>query len=202
MKNHRFNPLCGIVLAGGRSKRMGTDKAALIHPDGRSLARRGYELLKEAGCDRVFVSLRKDQEFPPGFEDADAAKIVRDPEDACGGPMAGMIAAMSLHPDADWLVIACDLPRLDAETLRHLVSSRLPDDPFLAYRSEFDGLPEPLCAFYAAGALKVLEESVAEGGLCPRKLLIRQDCRLLEPLKPRALDNANTPDDWRNSITP
>lgn len=179
---------------------MGTDKAALIHPDGRSLARRGFDLLGKAGCDRVFLSLRSDQESPPGFDDSDTPLIIRDPKDACGGPLSGMIAAMKLHPDADWLVIACDLPRLDALTLQHLAFSRTPTDPFLAYRSEFDGLPEPLCSFYAAGAVEVLEQSVAEGGLCPRKLLIRKECRLLDPVMPHALDNANTPEDWQNSI--
>ena len=44
---------CGLVLAGGRSSRMGTDKAALLHPDGRPLARRCHDLLHAAGCRRV-----------------------------------------------------------------------------------------------------------------------------------------------------
>ncbi|WP_366524749.1 cyclic pyranopterin monophosphate synthase MoaC, partial [Nannocystis sp.] len=57
-------PLYGLVLAGGRSTRMGTDKAALIHPDGRSLARRTYDLLAGAGCVDVVLSLRHDQEIP------------------------------------------------------------------------------------------------------------------------------------------
>jgi molybdopterin-guanine dinucleotide biosynthesis protein A len=179
---------------------MGTDKAALIHPDGRSLARRGYDLLGKAGCDRVFLSLRIDQELPPGFDECDTYSIIRDAVEACGGPLSGMIAAMKPHPHVDWLVIACDLPRLDAVTLQHLVFSRTQSDPFLAYRSEFDGLPEPLCAFYAGGAAAVLEQSVAEGGLCPRKLLVRKECRLLDPVMPHALDNANTPEDWLNSI--
>lgn len=195
-------PLHGLVLAGGRSTRMGTDKAALIHPDGRPLARRTHGLLESAGCHPVVLSLRHDQELPPGFSNAADFPLARDPEGPGEGPLAGMLAAMRLYPDADWLVTACDLPRLDVATLAHLLSSRLPGERFLAYRSEFDGLPEPLCAFYAAESLQTLEQARAEGFRCPRKVLIRQQCRLLEPLVPRALDNANTPEDWQTAKSP
>jgi molybdopterin-guanine dinucleotide biosynthesis protein A len=128
--------------------------------------------------------------------------VIRDPAGGSEGPLAGMLASMRLHPAADWLVLACDLPRLDRETLVHLVSSKRPDEPFLSYRSEFDGLPEPLCALYAAEALPLLEEATAGGIRCPRKVLIRHACRLLEPVTPRALDNANTPEDWQTANTP
>ena len=187
----------GLVLAGGRSSRMGRDKAALVHPDGRTLLRRCCDLLVEAGCATVAISLRHDQEIPAGLEDCE---IVRDPEGASLGPIAGMVAGMRLHPDADWLVLACDLPRLDAATISNLVTSRREDEAFLSYRSEFDGLPEPLCAFYASGALPVLEKAFADDLRCPRKILIRNDCRLLDPVTARALDNANTPEDWESAI--
>lgn len=192
-------PLYGLVLAGGRSTRMGTDKAALIHPDGRSLARRTYDLLAGAGCVDVVLSLRHDQEIPVGFSDLPDLAIIRDPIDSTGGPLVGIVAAMSLHPGADWLVLACDLPRLDAATLSHLVASKHPDELFLSYRSEFDGLPEPLCALYASAALPLLRNTESR---CPRKVLIRNECRLLDPLVPRALDNANTPDDWQTANSP
>jgi molybdopterin-guanine dinucleotide biosynthesis protein A len=178
---------------------MGADKAALAHPDGRTLARRTHDLLADAGCEDVVLSLRHDQEIPVGFFDLPDIRIVRDPEDTAGGPLAGIIAALSLQPEADWLVLACDLPRLDTATLLHLISSKLPDELFLSYRSEFDGLPEPLCALYAPAALPLLRDMEFR---CPRKLLIRHECRLLEPVTPRALDNANTPDDWQSAIKP
>lgn len=178
---------------------MGTDKAALVHPDGRTLARRCHDLLADAGCGNVVLSLRSDQEIPAGFSDLPDLRIVRDPEDSAGGPLAGMIVAMSLHPDAAWLVLACDLPRLDAATLGHLVSSKRPEELFLSYRSEFDGLPEPLCALYAPASLPLLRDTEFR---CPRKVLIRHECRLLEPVTPRALDNANTPEDWQTANTP
>lgn len=192
-------PLHGLVLAGGHSSRMGRDKAALVHADGRTLARRTYDLLREAGCARVALSLRHDQEMPDGFADAGPVEIIRDPAGASLGPIAGILAGQRLQPGAAWLVVACDLPRLDLATLRNLAASHQPDEPFLAYRSESDGLPEPLCALYGPAALAVLERALADDFRCPRKVLIRNDCRLLAPVTPRALDNANTPEDWENA---
>ncbi|HEX5789620.1 MAG TPA: molybdenum cofactor guanylyltransferase [Luteolibacter sp.] len=199
MKPHR--PLHGLLLAGGRSTRMGSDKAALLHPDGRPLARRGVDLLAEV-CDQVMVSLRHDQEAPPLIEEGSLMHIVRDPQGGSEGPLVGILSAMRSAPEADWLVLACDLPRLDAPTLRHLLDSRRPGETFLSYRSEFDSLPEPLCAFYAAEARPILEQAQASGLRCPRKVLIQNDCRLIDPVIQRALDNANTPQDWISSTTP
>jgi molybdopterin-guanine dinucleotide biosynthesis protein A len=186
--------LYGLVLAGGRSERMGSDKATLIHPDGRSLVTRCYDLLREAGCSHIAISLRHDQEIPAGLEEAE---IVRDPEGESCGPMVGIVAGIHLKPAADWLVLACDLPRMDVRTLKNLISSKLPEEKFLAYRSEFDGLPEPLCTLYSHGVLPVLEQARSDGFRHPRKILIHHECRLLDPVTPRALENANTPDDWK-----
>jgi len=191
--------LHGLVLAGGRSSRMGTDKAALMHPDGRSLARRTHDLLVEAGCAEVMLSIRHDQPIPTGFDDRADLAVIRDPEGESAGPLSGIVAAMNLRPDADWLVLACDLPRLDVVTLRHIIATKRPDEMFLSYRSEFDGLPEPLCAIYAPAALPLLRDTEFR---CPRKVLIRHHCRLLDPVIPRALDNANTPEDWQSANTP
>lgn len=188
--NHK---LCGLVLAGGRSSRMGVDKATLVHPDGRSLVTRCHDLLHDAGCGHIVISLRHDQEIPAGL---DEAEIVRDPEGTDGGPMVGIITGMRLRPDDDWLVLACDLPRLDVETLKNLIVSILPEEKFLAYASESDDQPEPLCAFYSHAALPILEQAHSEHFSSPRKILMRHGCRLLEAVTPRALENTNTPGDW------
>lgn len=193
------SPLHGLVLAGGRSARMGRDKATLIHADGRTQVRRCADLLRLAGCESVAISLRHDQEVPEGLEDL---VIIRDPAGESLGPMVGMVTGMKQAPMANWLVVACDLPRLDVSTLLHLVAAIEPDEKFLAYRSEFDGLPEPLCTLYTPSALAILAEAQAQDFRCPRKILIRHECRLLEPVSPRALDNANTPEDWENAQIP
>lgn len=185
--------LCGLVLAGGRSSRMGVDKASMTHPDGRTLAKRAVDLLSNAGCGEVFVSLRADQEIPVGFPEE--PKLIRD-SDESRGPLSGILSAMAERPDSDWLVVACDLPRLDESTLKNLLMSVGEKEVFLAYKSEFDGLPEPLCTWYSAAAREIL---IAAESPCPRKILLRNGCRLLEPVQSGALDNANTPEEWSAS---
>ena len=71
---------------------------------------------------------------------------------------------------------------------------------FTAYRSNHDGLPEPLCAIYASGSDKHIREFVADGMFCPRKMLINSNTKLLEQPNPVALDNVNTPDDLAASV--
>ena len=184
----------GLVLAGGKSRRMGTDKALLEH-GGRSQLAHVVQLL-EAEVDRVFVSARPEQQDEP--ERSRYELIVDSYEDM--GPLAGILSAMEAHPDADWLVVACDLPNITGETLAHLVASRSDEHPFTAYISSHDGLPEPLCAVWRCGTDGIIRGFVEEGIRCPRKILIRADTHLIEQLDPASLDNINTPDDLASSV--
>jgi molybdopterin-guanine dinucleotide biosynthesis protein A len=183
-------PLYGLVLAGGRSTRMQRDKAALQYA-GRSQLERAVELLTPL-VQRVFVSVRPDQTGDPLR--ARFAQIVDSGEAA--GPIAGIVAAQSRYPDAAWLVLACDLPLLDHETLGHLLRSRRPERQATAYRSSHDGLPEPLCAIYEPSSREAIRAYVANGRDCPRKFLINADTALLAQPAAGALDNVNTPQEY------
>ncbi len=182
-------PLYGLVLAGGRSKRMGHDKAG-IQFDGRSQLERAFGLIEHLTA-RSFVSVRGDQRDDPLR--ARHAQIV----DAEGvdGPIAGIRAAQLAHPQAAWLVLAIDLPLLDAGTLQNLIARRDPTRMATAYRSSHDGLPEPLCAIYEPAAAAAIESWLAAGRNCPRKFLIQSDALLLDQPRPQSLDNVNTPAD-------
>ncbi len=188
MSNSHNRPVHALVLAGGRSRRMGRDKAGLVHA-GKPQLTHVIELLTPV-VDKVWVSVRKDQPADP-LRDA-YPQIVDGENDA--GPVAGILAALETHPDVDWLVVAVDLPNLDRETLEALLD-QASDPRFTAFRSVRDGLPEPLCALYRPAALPVIRRYVDEGIVCPRKILIRSDAELLEQPKPGALENINTPDD-------
>ncbi len=93
------------------------------------------------------------------------------------------------------LVLACDLPNIDETTIRFLLENKSADHPFSAYTSSSDGLPEPLCAYYAAGTSSIIKAFIDDGIICPRKVLIRSDTHLLHQPNPAALDNINTPED-------
>lgn len=185
--------LLGLILAGGRSRRLGRDKA-LLRRDGKSQLQNLADVIAPL-TDAVYVSTRADQRDEP--ERSRFAQIVDRYTDI--GPLAGILSAMDEHPDADWLVVACDLPNVDDEALRYLVDNATTRQPFAAYRSSHDGLPEPLCAIYRAGSDAMIREFVADGVHCPRKIMIRSDTLLLEQPNPAALDNVNTPGDLDRS---
>jgi len=184
----------GLLLAGGKSRRMGQDKA-LLRRGGHSQLSAAYALLEDV-TDRQFVSTRADQQHDA--ERSRYPQIVDRDDDI--GPVAGILSAMQEYPDVDWLVVACDLPNLDPQTLTKLIAERAEDKPFTAYRSSRDGLPEPLCAVYRRGSDAIVRGFVDDGVVCPRKILIRSDTLLLDQPNPTALDNINTPEDLANSV--
>ena len=183
-------PLHGLVLAGGASSRMHTDKAALLY-DGRTQLQRAVELLSRH-VSPVFISVRPSQATDP-LRSALPMIVDTVPGE---GPIAGICSAMLAHPNAAWLVIACDLPFLSDVALARLIGARRPEALATAYRSAHDGLPEPLCAIWEPGAAAALTVYRAGGGSCPRKFLIRNDTALIDPAEFRALDNINTPDEY------
>jgi molybdenum cofactor guanylyltransferase len=184
-------PLFGLVLAGGRSTRMGRDKAALPYGDRTPQLERAVASLGKH-VQRVFVSVRTDQAADPLR--ARFAQI-RDTHENIG-PIAGLVAAQAQHPEAAWLVLACDLPLLDEASLAHLVGARDPARAATAYRSSHDGLPEPLCAIYEPRSRDAVSAWIAAGEQCPRKFLGSTDTKLLDEPTPRALDNINTPGEY------
>ncbi len=184
----------GLVLAGGESRRMGRDKALLVRDGHSQLAH--IAALLEGITERVYVSSRQEQQDDP--ERSRFENIVDRYEGI--GPIAGILSAMDAHPDANWLVVACDLPNIDEATLSFLIENSAPKQPFTAFKSNYDGLPEPLCALYRCGSDAIVRRFVEDGIVCPRKILIRSDTLLLEQPNPVALDNINTPDDLASSV--
>jgi molybdopterin-guanine dinucleotide biosynthesis protein A len=190
-------PLNGLVLAGGRSSRMRRDKAAIEYRAGETQLDAAMKLL-EGRVARAFASVRADQRGE--------GSRVRYPQivdrDGVEGPIAGISAALAEHPDAAWLVLACDLPYLDALTLDTLIGARSAAAVAIAFRSSGDSLPEPLCAIYEPGARSPLEAHIAAGKNCPRKFLINTaGVVLLEQPNPRALDNVNTVEEYGRAMS-
>jgi molybdenum cofactor guanylyltransferase len=183
------DPVWGLVLAGGESRRMGSDKA-LLKRDGRTQLCRSVDLL-ERHVERTFVSARAEQADEP-----ERRRFQRIVDRYSGiGPVAGILSALETQADVSWLVLACDLPNVDDATIDFLLRNRSPDRPFTAFRSSYDDLPEPLCAVYRPESRAIVEAFVRDGIICPRKILIRSDTHLLQQPDPSALDNVNTPDD-------
>ncbi|MGH8230382.1 MAG: NTP transferase domain-containing protein [Steroidobacteraceae bacterium] len=187
--------LYGLVLTGGRSRRMQRDKAALPY-GGKSQLARAMDVLTPQ-VERAFVSVRSDQLNDPNRSAFDTIADLKSDL----GPIAGIHAALHAHPDRAWLVLACDLPFLDPATLRHLIAHRDSARIATAYRSNFDGLPEPLCAIFEPRSLPVIEQSISQTQHCPRSLLARSDVALLDLPNAHALDNINTGEEYAAALT-
>lgn len=181
-------PLYGLLLSGGASQRMRQDKAALDY-QGEPQLLRAWRLL-ESVTERAFVSVRESQR-----DDALRATLpqIVDSYDAVG-PVAGILSAQERHPDAAWLVLACDLPLLDNDTLRRLIDARDPQADATVFASSHDGLPEPLCAIWEPRSHALLRQRYENGSYCPRKALMQSNIILL-PAPGDALDNVNTPEE-------
>jgi molybdopterin-guanine dinucleotide biosynthesis protein A len=187
-------PLFGLVLAGGASTRMQRDKAAIEY-HGQSQLHWTFRLLSHV-CAATFVSVRPDQREEPTR--AGLPQIV---DRLPGiGPIAGISAALQAHPKAAWLVVACDLPFLNEQTLRHLIAQRDPHKLATVYRSSHDNLPEPLCAIWEPAAREPVLAYIAAGKQCPRKFLINADTTVIDLPDARALENVNTADEFKATV--
>ena len=94
------------------------------------------------------------------------------------------------------------MPNLEANALRKLVREFESESPqLIAYKSSYDGLPEPLCAIYPTGSLReLLMHSRELNSYCPRKILMKMNARLVEQDNPTSLNNVNTTSEYHDSI--
>lgn len=188
-KDHNTAPrINGLVLAGGKSIRMGKAKD-LLHWHGKEQRYFAADLLAPF-CDEVFISCRQDQ-----LDHFDASYNALTDTFLNMGPFGGILSALRAQRDKAWLVVACDLPLLDQQSLEFLLQSRNPEKVATTYESPFDGLPEPLITIWEPKSYPLLLNFLGVGNTCPRKVLINSDTLILQPNNPDALMNVNTPEE-------
>lgn len=157
--------MLGIVLCGGESKRMGTDKG-LISAGNQSLAwsQIAAEKLASLGIP-VMISVNPQQlEFYSHLFSADRI-IVDNPDLSIRGPLYGILSVHIQNPEENLLVLACDMPLMHIDCLQKLIR-RFSEEPLtdaVLYQNE--GEPEPLCAVYSSNALKQLLSLYQNGDL-------------------------------------
>ncbi len=180
--------LNGLVLAGGNSLRLGRNKATM---DWHGKEQQYYmaDLLKNY-CEEVFISCTEEQK--PALDND--YKIITDSFTGLG-PYGAILSAFREHPSRAWLVLACDLPLLNAETIRQLIEQRHVLVMATAFESPFDGLPEPLIAIWEPKSYPVLLSFLSQGYTCPRKALRNNEINQVKATDPDALMNVNTPED-------
>ena len=190
LKDHNNIKLNGLVLAGGKSVRMGQDKT-VMQWHGKEQRYYLADILKTL-CNEIFISCRADQQ-----NEIDNTYTAL-PDIYTGiGPSGAILTAFDKQPNAAWLVIACDLPLLDSTTLQYLISNRDASKIAATFESPYDGLPEPLITIWEPQSHQFLQEHIAGGFTCPRKALIRniENVKVIKAPNPDALMNTNTPED-------
>ena len=181
--------LNGLVLAGGKSARMGFDKGA-VNWYGKEQRYHMADLLNKH-CNNVFISCRdKEQQEHLAMDYQSLADTVTGL-----GPYGAILSAFREQPDSAWLVIACDLPLVDANVIQYLVDHRNTASIATAFQSNYQNFPEPLITIYEPKSYGVLLQFLAQGYSCPRKVLINSDVTVLQPPDPEALANVNTPEE-------
>jgi molybdopterin-guanine dinucleotide biosynthesis protein A len=157
--------IVGVALAGGRSRRLGRDKATLRTGDGRTLLESTLERLRRAAAEVVAADRgRRVLDAVPAVDDGPGA-----------GPAAGILGAAAARPGRALLVLACDLPRVPAALLAALAATA--GDWVVPEWTGDDGRPrlEPLCALYRPAALACLAAQVAAGDYALHRLAARPE---------------------------
>jgi molybdenum cofactor guanylyltransferase len=177
----------GFVLAGGRSSRMGRDKA-LMEMEGIRLVSRAAKVVAAAAGTATVIG---DREKYGGLGYPVKPDIFR----GCG-PLAGIHAALAISR-ADWnLVLACDMPEVESAFLDQLLERAEHAGNDCLLPAGESGRPEPLCGVYHRRILPAIQQAL-EGGV--RKMmdgLVGLRVEVFPVTGPGPFRNINTPADW------
>jgi molybdopterin-guanine dinucleotide biosynthesis protein A len=175
----------GVVLAGGLGRRLGGDKA-IVELEGRPLVLYPLEALHEV-CDEVAIVAKRDTLLPPL---SGLAELWIEPDEP-RQPLTGVAHALRLAAGRPILVVAVDLPLMDAATLRALAAT----DPAgaAAVVPRVHGRLQPLCALYTPGALSGL--AAFDASARATDVVVSLGIREVQPADPTAFFNVNRPED-------
>jgi molybdopterin-guanine dinucleotide biosynthesis protein A len=156
------NKLLGVVLCGGQSSRMGTDKG-LIRLGDSTWVEHAVDQLQQQ-CSQVLVSINDAQKAE--YETLIGNKqLVVDTMDI-HGPLRGLLSVHDSYPSHDLMVMACDLPDITNETLNHLKSiyeDKSGEHDFIVFSNK--GQMEPLVGIYTSEGLSKVFKLFLAGAL-------------------------------------
>ena len=172
--------LVGVVLAGGQSLRMGTDKA-LLKLNGKTQLQRCQELLTRVGCNTILISRNQ--------IDINQSYYIND-EHINIGPLAGIHRAVKTQPKATgYLIVPVDMPRLNEAVLQELLA-----------QAESTYYADAILPCYIANQdqlLSTIESLIARQQLSIRGLLTQLSAHAITADNAKWLVNTNTPAQWQ-----
>lgn len=148
--------MLGIVLCGGKSTRMGTDKG-LLRSETTTWVQSAADKLKSLGIP-VKISVNKDQQKEYSDVFTPAELIIDEPSLHLRGPLYGVLSSYLHNPGDDLFVLACDMPLIESFLLEKLLKTYQENPDYDAFVYSTDGEPEPLCGIYKSiGLSEILE---------------------------------------------
>ncbi|NTW62781.1 MAG: NTP transferase domain-containing protein, partial [Chlorobiaceae bacterium] len=188
IQKSRETPLFGLVLAGGQSSRMGSDKALISYHRENQLVRTAQ--LMEKSCSKVFISCRTEQKehyLQYGYP------LITD-RYLNIGPLGGLLSAQMEHPCTAWMTVACDLPFLDEQVFHQLTLHRNPFRYATAFTDPLSNNLEPLCSCYEPKSKERLFSLHAEGNNSLYSFLQQSRIETLTMKNSGRLRNINDPE--------
>jgi molybdenum cofactor guanylyltransferase len=184
--------MTGIVLAGGKSSRMGVEKA-LLNLDGNTIIDKILYVYK-----RIFQNIIIVTNSPKKYKGC-GAKLTKDIV-ADKGPLGGIYTGLLESKDEYCFVAACDMPFINEELIRYIISMENYDVVVPVLEGKF----EPLFALYSKSCLKVLKKQLEEDKLSIADFLLKVNIKEVKIDEIRMFDkqllsliNINTPEDFR-----
>ena len=187
--------LYGLIMCGGNSQRMGTDKSMLAYY-GKPQSYYLYEMLRPF-CEKVFISCNEKQvaAIDAGYQ------ILTDLPCYKGiGPMAGLLTAFSHYPKNDFIIIGCDYPFLTGTELAGFISM-CKKEKVAAFFNRKENLYEPLLAFYPSDTGDMLKEMHASQQYSLQYFLRMNDAAKYHPVDERSMISVDTSEDHVNTIS-
>lgn len=155
--------MLGVVLCGGQSSRMGSDKG-LLKLEANTWAQTAIDKITTLKIP-VKISVNNGQypAYAAVFPSTDL--IIDDPTLSLRGPLRGVLSSHLKFPQEDLFILACDMP-LMAPYLLHILYTHYQQEPsFTAYIFTNEGEPEPLCGIYKAKGLSIILDMLVSGRL-------------------------------------
>lgn len=179
----------GVVLAAGRSTRMGADKA-LLEAEGMPLWQRQRDVLLGAGAAEVLLSARPDQAWARTAEGFSG--VLHDALPGCG-PLVGVTAALERSSCAHVAGLAVDLPAMTSRWFQELAGLTSPGVGAIGKHSDFY---EPLAAFYPREFKWLAWEALARGQYAFQPLVARAVHEGLLRVRPLAVGDLDAFRNW------
>jgi molybdopterin-guanine dinucleotide biosynthesis protein A len=176
--------LNALILIGGKSSRMGTDKS-LLNYHGKPQREYLFDLAKKY-CKEVYFSCRLEQQF--------SDNTIIDKYEL--GPMGGILSAFYFNPNSAWLVVACDMPFIDENSFEDLVNHRNKHKIATAFMNFETNAPDPLFTIYEPKVLDLLTEYAEAGNKSPKVFLQNNDTEIIISANLCLLTNVNTNEEF------